>query len=143
MPYLNYYFKTITNNLYLDFDPPTLELTQYTSNATEITDGYVELYFTYADDYAGIWKVIIDWGDGIVQNVTDDNYAFHYFTKSGTYEVIIKAYDRGKNTFSLSLIYTITLPEVEPTEQVPFAFISTLIGIFVVGYVVFRLKRKK
>ena len=136
-------FNSTTNYLYLDFDAPTLEITEFTNNVTEITNGYVELYFTYSDDYSGVWKVTVDWGDGVVQNVTEDSYAFHYYVKSGTYTVIVEVEDKGGNTFSLSIIYTITLPVNTPTDQVPFAALSAFISILFLGCSVFLLKRRK
>lgn len=136
-------FNTTTNYLYLDFDAPTLEITEFTNNATEITDGYVELYFTYLDDYSGVWKVSIDWGDGVVQNVTEDNFAFHYYVKSGNYTVIMEVQDKGGNTFSTSIIYTIKLPETTPTGQVPFAALSVFISLIFLGCIVFLTKRRK
>ncbi|MBY9002262.1 MAG: hypothetical protein KGD64_15185, partial [Candidatus Heimdallarchaeota archaeon] len=92
--------NNITNYLYIDFDAPTLEITAYTNNATEITDGYVELYFTYDDDYSGVLTVYIYWGDGVVQNATDDSFAFHYYVESGTYDVVVEVQDKGGNTFN-------------------------------------------
>ncbi|MHA1464368.1 MAG: PKD domain-containing protein [Candidatus Heimdallarchaeaceae archaeon] len=136
-------FNSTTNYLYLDFDAPTLEITEFTNNVTEITNGYVELYFTYSDDYSGVWKVTVDWGDGVVQNATEDSYAFHYYVKSGTYTVIVEVEDKGGNTFSLSIIYTITLPVNTPTDQVPFAALSAFISILFLGCSVFLLKRRK
>ncbi len=136
-------FNTTTNYLYLDFDAPTLEITDFTNNITEITDGYVELYFTYTDDYSGVWKVTIDWGDGIVQNVTEDNFAFHYYVESGTYTVIVEVQDRGGNTFSTSILYTIELPETDPTEQVPFAALSAFLSLIFLGCTVFIIKKRK
>ncbi|MHA1347598.1 MAG: PKD domain-containing protein, partial [Candidatus Heimdallarchaeaceae archaeon] len=98
---------------------------------------------TYSDDYSGVWKVTVDWGDGVVQNATEDSYAFHYYVKSGTYTVIVEVEDKGGNTFSLSIIYTITLPVNTPTDQVPFAALSAFISILFLGCSVFLLKRRK
>ena len=136
-------FNSTTNYLYLDFDAPILEITDFTNNITEITDGYVELYFTYSDDYSGVWKVIIDWGDGIVQNVTDDNFAFHYYVESGTYDVVIEIQDKGGNTFSLNITYIIELPETIPTDPVPFAALSVFSSLIFLGCIVFLIKRRK
>ncbi|MCK4896133.1 MAG: hypothetical protein KAS47_04945, partial [Candidatus Heimdallarchaeota archaeon] len=136
-------FNSTTNYLYLDFNAPTLEITDFTNNITEITDGYVELFFTYSDDYSGVWKVHIDWGDGVVQNVTNDNFAFHYYVKSGTYDVVVEVQDKGGNTFSLNIIYTIELPDTTPTEQVPFAALSAFISMIFLGCTVFLIKRRK
>ncbi len=136
-------FNTTTNYLYLDFDAPTLEITDFTNNITEITDGYVELYFTYVDDYSGVWKVTIDWGDGIVQNVTDDNFAFHYYVKNGTYNVVVEVQDKGGNTFSINIVYTIELPETTPTNQAPFAALSVFISLLSLGCIVFLIRKRK
>ncbi len=136
-------FNTTTNYLYLDFDAPTLEITDFTNNITEITDGYVELYFTYVDDYSGVWKVTIDWGDGIVQNVTDDNFAFHYYVKNGTYNVVVEVQDKGGNTFSMNIVYTIELPETTPTDQAPFAALSVFISLLSLGCIVFLIRKRK
>ncbi len=136
-------FNSTTNYLYLDFDAPTLEITDFTNNVTEITDGYVELHFTYSDDYSGVWKVIIYWGDGVVQNVTNDNFAFHYYVKSGTYNVVVEVQDKGGNTFSLSIVYIVELPVQTPTDQVPLAALSAFISLIFLGCTVFLLKRRK
>ncbi|MHA1200888.1 MAG: hypothetical protein ACTSQ4_00005, partial [Candidatus Heimdallarchaeaceae archaeon] len=136
-------FNSTTNYLYLDFDAPTLEITGFTNNITEIIDGYVELYFTYSDDYSGVWKVQIDWGDGTVQNVTNDNFAFHYYVKSGTYDVVVEVQDKGGNTFSINIVYTIELPETTPTDPVPFAALSAFISLISLGCFVFLIKKRK
>ena len=135
--------NSTTNYLYIDFDAPTLEITGFTANATEIIDGYVELYFDYEDDYSGIWTVYIDWGDGVVQNATDEHFAFHYYVKDGTYEATIEVQDNGGNTFSLSIIYTINLPDNTPTVQVPLATISIFVSIILLGGTVYLSKRRR
>ncbi|MHA1551912.1 MAG: hypothetical protein ACTSQC_08205 [Candidatus Heimdallarchaeaceae archaeon] len=136
-------FNSTTNYLYLDFDAPILEITDFTNNITEITDGYVELYFAYGDDYSGVWKVHIAWGDGVVQNVTDDNFAFHYYVISGIFDVVVEVQDKAGNTFNLTIVYTIELPETTPTEQVPFAVLSSFISIIFLGCTIFLMKKRK
>jgi hypothetical protein len=138
--------NNITHLIYLDFQKPTLEITSHTNVSRDIVDGYVELHFDYYDDYTGIKLVHIDWGDGIVQNVTDNHFAFHYFVESGTYNVTITAQDRAGNNQSLSFVYNIVLPIETPTENTPSSLISVLIAFVVIGIILksdLRNKKKR
>jgi hypothetical protein len=138
--------NNITHLIYLDFQNPLLDVTSNTNPSRDIVDGYVELHFDYSDDYTGIKFVHIDWGDGIVQNVTDDNFAFHYYVESGIYNVTITAQDRAGNNQSLVFVYTVVLPVETPTETTPNSFISAMIALVTIGIIsrsILRFKKRK
>ncbi|MCE7742086.1 MAG: hypothetical protein GOP50_06475 [Candidatus Heimdallarchaeota archaeon] len=126
--------------IYLDFEPPELTILDRTSNDTDIVDGYVELYFDYTDDYTGIFRVWVFWGDGTTSNVTGDNYVNHYYTNSSTYIITIMAEDKAGNQFNLTIIYNVVFPEIPIITPTPFAIIPAIFSIMLVGYVV---KKKK
>ncbi len=127
---------TASTIIYLDFENPTLEITSYTLNDTAITDGYVEVYFEYSDAFAGISRVWIFWDDGVVQNVTDDYFAFHNYVEDGNYTVIIMAEDKAGNQFNSTITFTVVLEVETPTSTTPFATLSILFSLLVAGYVI-------
>ncbi len=133
-------FNSIYTIIYLDFEAPLLDILDRTNNETDIVDGYVELYFEYSDAYSGILKVWVFWGDGSVQNVTDDGFAYHHYTNSSLYTITIMAEDLAGNQHNITVIYNVVL--VTPTSVVPtpLAIIPAIISLILVGYVV---KRKK
>ncbi|NPD89467.1 MAG: PKD domain-containing protein [Asgard group archaeon] len=138
--------NNITHLIYLDFQNPLLDMTSNTNTSRDIVDGLVELRFEYSDDYTGIKFVHIDWGDGIVQNVTDEHYALHYYVESGTYNVTITAQDRAGNNQSVILIYNVVLSTETPTEPTPNSFVSVLITLVAMGIVIssnLKLKKRK
>ncbi|MCG3216808.1 MAG: PKD domain-containing protein [Candidatus Heimdallarchaeota archaeon] len=128
--------------IYLDFTAPDLEISQFTNNETAITDGYVELRFNYSDDYSGILYVYIDWDDGTILNVTDENYAFHYYTKSGNYTMTVMIKDKAGNELNTSIVFKILLPVTTPTTApTPFAISLSILSFLVTGYILFRRKK--
>jgi hypothetical protein len=133
-----------THLIYLDFQNPLLEVTSQTNPSREIKDGYVELHFYYSDAYTGIRFVHIDWGDGVVQNVTDDNFAFHYYIESGTYNVTLIAQDRAGNNATLTYIYNVNISAYTEPEPSPSNFVSALIALVAIGVLIKRnLKRRR
>ncbi|MHA1199740.1 MAG: hypothetical protein ACTSQF_10470 [Candidatus Heimdallarchaeaceae archaeon] len=132
--------NTASVMIYLDFEPPELTITDRTSNDTDIVDGYVELYLDYTDDYTGIFRVWVYWGDGTVSNVTGDTYVNHYYTNSSSYTITIMAEDKAGNQFNVTLIYNVVLPETTIITPTPFAMIPAIFSIMLIGYVV---KKKK
>lgn len=139
-------WNNLTQLIYLDFQNPTLNILSNTNTSKEITNGYVELRFDYYDDYTGIKFVHIDWGDGTVQNVTGEYFAFHYYVESGTYNVTITAQDRAGNNQTSIFIYNVVLPIETPTEPSPIGLVSVLIALMVLGVVVrtnLKFKRRK
>ena len=130
--------------IYLDFTAPLLEISRFSNNETAIRDGYVELEFSYSDDYSGILYVYIDWDDGTILNVTDDNFAFHYYTLSGNYTVNVTAMDKAGNGYSIYIEFNIVLPEVTTTpEQTPFAISTAIIFLILTGFIINRRKKIK
>ena len=112
------------------------------NNETAITDGYVELRFNYSDDYSGILYVYIDWDDGTILNVTDENYAFHYYTKSGNYTMTVMIKDKAGNELNTSIVFKILLPVTTPTTApTPFAISLSILSFLVTGYILFRRKK--
>ncbi|MCG3225591.1 MAG: hypothetical protein H7645_01625 [Candidatus Heimdallarchaeota archaeon] len=139
-------FNNLTQLIYLDFQNPILEVTSSTNPSRDIVDGFVELRLEYSDAYTGMKYVYIDWGDGIVQNVTDEYYAFHYYVESATYNITITAQDRAGNNQSLVLIYNVVLSTETPTEPTPNSFVSVLIALVAMGIVIssnLKLKKRK
>ncbi|MHA1952687.1 MAG: hypothetical protein ACW96U_01930, partial [Candidatus Heimdallarchaeaceae archaeon] len=136
--------NNLTQLIYLDFQNPLLDVTSNTNPSRDIVDGFVELRFEYSDAYTGIKYVYIDWGDGIVQNVTDEYYAFHYYVESATYNVTITAQDRAGNNQSFVLIYNVVLSTETPTDPTPTSFVSVLIALTAIGITIrMNLKFKK
>ena len=136
--------NNLTQLIYLDFQNPFLDVTSNTNTSRDIVDGLVELRFEYSDAYTGVKFVHIDWGDGIVQNVTDEHYAFHYYVESSTYNVTITVQDRAGNNQSLMLIYNVVLSTETPTEPTPNNFVSVLIALVAMGILISsNLKFKK
>ncbi|MFW9852884.1 MAG: hypothetical protein ACFFDS_08075, partial [Candidatus Thorarchaeota archaeon] len=108
--------NNISTHIILDFDGPIAHILSHTDNSVNITDGYVELYFNYSDDYSGVWYVYIDWDDGTVSNATGENFAFHIYVLSGEYSVTLMAVDRAGNQYNTSIVFTIKLP-IQTTPQ--------------------------
>jgi len=128
--------------IFLDFEAPELTITAKTNNESVVKDGYVELYFNYTDNYTGIFRVWIFWGDGTVQNATGDTFVNHHYTKSSVYTIIIMAEDRAGNQYNVTITYTIELP-VQPTiTQTPFAIIPALFSIILIGYTFKKRKER-
>ncbi len=128
--------------IYLDFTPPLLEISSFSDNETAIENGYVELEFSYSDDYSGILYVYIDWDDGTILNVTDDTYAFHYYVLSGNYTVKISAVDKAGNEYNSYIEFNIVLPEVITTPlETPYAISGALTLLTLTGFIVYRRKR--
>ncbi|MCE7739153.1 MAG: hypothetical protein GPJ50_07230, partial [Candidatus Heimdallarchaeota archaeon] len=127
---------TVSTIIYLDFENPTLEITSHTSNDTAITDGYVEVYFDYSDTYAGIERVWIFWDDGVVQNVTDDHFAFHNYVEDGNYTVIMMVEDKAGNQFNSTILFNVVLEVETPTSTSPYATLSILFSLLVTGYAI-------
>ena len=132
--------NSVSALIYLDFEAPTLTITKRTGNDTDIIDGYVELYFTYSDNYTGIRRVWVFWGDGTVQNATGDNFVYHHYVESGEYTVVVMAEDKAGNQFNVTIVYNVVLPEETPTTQAMFAIIPAIFSIMIIGYLV---KKKK
>ena len=134
--------NSISTRIYLDFEPPYLNIVSRTSNETKIVDGYVQLYLQYYDNYSEIFRVWIFWGDGTVQNVTGDNFVFHYYTKSGNYTVIIMAEDNARNQNNVTITYNIVLTTKTQTVPTPYEFISVIFSLILVGFIVKKKNRK-
>ena len=129
--------------IYLDFIPPNLSITAKTNNTRDIVDGYVELYLDYSDDYTGIFRVWVFWGDGTVQNATDDTFIYHYYTNSSTYTITIMAEDRAGNQFNVTIIYSVVLPEPIIITPTPFALLPVIISVLLLGYSYQKKKSQK
>jgi len=135
--------NSISTMIYLDFEEPILDIIDFTSNDSEITDGYVEIYFDYNDVYAGIGRVWIFWDDGIVQNVTDESFAFHNYVEDGTYNITIMVEDKAGNQFNSTITYIVELVIETPTTTTPYATLAVLLSLFVTGYVLNKRKNGK
>ena len=127
----------------MDFIPPNLSITAKTNNTRDIVDGYVELYLDYSDDYTGIFRVWVFWGDGTVQNATDDTFIYHYYTNSSTYTITIMAEDRAGNQFNVTIIYSVVLPEPIIITPTPFALLPVIISVLLLGYSYQKKKSQK
>jgi hypothetical protein len=133
---------SVSTMIYLDFENPTLNILGYTSNDSTITDGYVEIYFNYSDAYAGIGRVWIFWDDGIVQNVTGDNFAFHNYVKDGTYEVVVMVEDKAGNQFNSTIIFTVELEIETPTTTASYATLGVILSLLVTGYAISKKNKQ-
>ncbi len=129
--------------IYLDFNPPTLTIFKHTNNNTDITDGYVELYLDYTDDYTGIFRVWVFWDDGTVQNATGDTFVYHNYMESGTYVITVMAEDKAGNQINVTITYTVVLPEKTTITPTPYAIISAIFSVMLIGYVVRNKKIKR
>ncbi|MHA1668706.1 MAG: PKD domain-containing protein [Candidatus Heimdallarchaeaceae archaeon] len=134
--------NNLTQTIYLDFTAPELTIDSSTNNNSVITDGYVELHFTYQDDYSGVQKIFVDWGDGTILNATGKNFVFHNYVKTGNYTITITIEDKAGNSFSTFLYYSIEIAVFTPPVITPFNFGSIIIAfVLIVGIVYYRKKR--
>ena len=119
---------------------PTLLIDPKSTNTSlsKSTDGYVELFFSYEDNF-DIAYVYIDWGDGTVWNATNSNSASHQYTSSGDFEAKIVVTDKAGNNNTISIIFSIELQQ-ETTQTTPFAW---AFSIFALGVMIFIWKKKK
>ncbi len=135
--------NTVSVLIYLDFEAPTLNIVSKTNNETDIVDGYVELYFEYSDDYTGVLRVWVFWGDGTVQNVTGDTFVYHHYTNSSFYTITIMAEDKAGNQNNVTITYNVVLPEELIITPTPYALIPAIFSIMLIGYVVRKKKGQR
>jgi hypothetical protein len=135
--------NNISTLIIIDLDGPIANILSHTDNSVNITDGFVELYFNYSDDYSGIWYVYIDWDDGTVSNVTDDNYAYHNYVLSGEYSVTLMAVDKAGNQFNTSIVFIIELPVQKTPQLSPFGITATIIAAISLSRYFSLKKRRK
>lgn len=135
--------NNISTLIIIDLDGPLANILSHTDNSVNITDGFVELYFNYSDDYSGVWYVYLDWDDGTVSNITGVNYAYHNFVLSGEYSVTIMAVDKAGNQFNVSVVFIIELP-VQTTPQLsPYGVVAVIIATIALSSFYSLRKRRR
>lgn len=129
--------QSITAFLIVDHTNPTTSLTETETSA----DGTVTVNFNVEDE-SGILISYIDWGDGLVQDVTNMTVESHTYRKSGDYQIMLVAQDKAGNIAVASLNVTITLPTSSETinNGGPIEVVSIL-SVFVLIPII-RRKRK-
>ncbi|UJG41964.1 MAG: hypothetical protein K9W45_05730 [Candidatus Heimdallarchaeum aukensis] len=132
--------ENISSLIYIDLENPTLSIDPKSTNTSisKSTDGYVELFFNYEDNF-GVAYVYIDWGDGTVWNATNSYSAAHQYISSGDFEAKITVTDKAGNNYTVSVIFSIELQE-ETTQTTPFAW---TFSIFALSVIIFFWKKKR
>ncbi|MHA1304677.1 MAG: hypothetical protein ACTSPI_13345, partial [Candidatus Heimdallarchaeaceae archaeon] len=134
--------NNVTHTIFIDITPPVGTLDPRTTNTTieKSTDGYVELYFTYEDNF-GIDHVWIDWGDGTVWNATGEYNATHIYLHSGDYDVVIEIVDYAGNSFNITLSFSVELTE-ETTATTPYTLLFPVFSFAIMVYVYSKIKNR-
>ncbi len=135
--------RVIEISVHADFTTPTGSIS-LKGNASESNSGLVELVFTYGDNAlndSGVDKVYLDWGNGLVEDVTGKNSSVYEYTRGGEYQVVLTVWDKAGNNNTFAL--TVVIPELvdnqnTSTQNAPFSLLGVLFGISTLVF----LKRK-
>lgn len=135
--------NSITHNITLDFEDPTLSVSYPPENNINTTDGYVELHFNY-DDNNGVKRVWVYWDDGTVENATGRVFVKHYYMKSGNYSVVIEVEDVAGNIVTQTITVTYIVETETPTQVSPISLVWALTGfIGITGYTLLLKKKQR
>ncbi len=129
--------RNYTSFLIVDHTAPTATLTRQ----GEVSQGTVEFTIDVEDEN-GILITFIDWGDGLVQDVTNKTKESHTYRLAGEYQITLFAIDKAGNIASFTINVTIDLPTTSetPVRTNPIEVMSILSAIIIVPFL-FR-KRK-
>ncbi|RMG36001.1 MAG: hypothetical protein D6732_08650, partial [Methanobacteriota archaeon] len=124
--------RIYTSFLIVDHTAPTVSISQ----KGQASQGMIEITINVEDEN-GILITYIDWGDGLVQDVTNMTEESHTYRKSGEYQITLVSIDKAGNIATTSINVTISLPTTTetPVNTNPIGLVSILSAIAIVPFI--------
>ena len=133
---------------YVDTRAPNADFLTPALTSTDDT-GFITIDFNFTDSYPtdrGVDLATLDWGDGLVQNITSLSSANHLYRTNGTgtYSIILVVYDLAGNvnTTTLEIQVNVELSETSSVATSPSPLFPAVFALAVVTYAVKMKKRK-
>jgi hypothetical protein len=133
--------RSRTSIIYLQID---LTLPTGSIEVLSITpsSGRVVLNVEYEDLQSNYSRVIISWGNGLVQDITDLHTLNHIYSRAGTYIINMTVWDKAGNAASFDIEVEITIPpRTQPTISGALFFVPSMIFGFLL--ILFFKRRMK